>query len=55
MGPKTQKRFSLALGVIGVVLLVMMVLIESEPGALALALIVVAAAGYISGRMRERS
>ena len=55
MEPKTQKVMSLAIGAVGLVLLVMMITVESEPGALPLALLIIAAAGYISGRMRERS
>lgn len=54
MRPKTQKLLSLGVGALGLVLLVMMVKLESEPGAIPLALLLLAAAGYITGRMRER-
>lgn len=55
MKPKTQKVVSLAIGAVGLILLVMMITIESELGALPLALLLIAAVGYITGRMRERS
>jgi hypothetical protein len=55
MESKTQKVVSLAIGAVALVLLVMMITVESEPGALPLALLLIAAVGYITGRMRERS
>jgi preprotein translocase subunit Sss1 len=55
MEPKTQKVVSLAIGGVGFVLLVMMITVESEPGAFPLALLLIAAVGYITGRRRERS
>lgn len=55
MTPRTQKLVSLALGAVGLVLLVMMITFESEPGAIPLALLSVAAVGYITGLMRERA
>jgi hypothetical protein len=54
MEPKTQKVASLAIGAVGLVLLVTMITVESEPGALPLALLLFAAVGYTTGRMRER-
>ena len=55
MSPRLQRRVSAGIGAIGLVLLVMMVTVESEPGALPLALLLIAAVGYVTGRMRERS
>jgi len=55
MKPKTQKQVSLGIGGFGLALLVMMITVESEPGALPLALLLIGAVGYISGWMRERS
>jgi hypothetical protein len=55
MEPKTHKLVSVAIGAVGLVLLVMMITVESEPGALPLGLLLFAAVGYITGRMRERS
>lgn len=55
MTPKVQKAVSAAIGVIGLALLVMMVTVESEPGAIPLALLLIAAIGYVTGRRRERS
>jgi hypothetical protein len=53
MEPRTQKVVSLAIGAVGLVLLIMMITVEGEPGALPLALLLIAAVGYITGRMRE--
>jgi hypothetical protein len=55
MPPKTQKLVSLGIGAVGLVLLLMMVVVESEPGAIPLALLLISALGYITGQMRERS
>ena len=55
MQPKTQKLVSLVIGAVGLLLLVMMITVESEPGAIPLALLLIAAVGYITGRMRDRS
>ncbi|MEF2551958.1 hypothetical protein VQ042_11405 [Aurantimonas sp. A2-1-M11] len=54
MQPKTQKLVALGIGAVGLVLLVMMVVVESEPGAIPLALLLIGVVGYISGHMRER-
>lgn len=54
MKPRTQKVASLIIGAVGFVLLVMMVTVEGEPGALPLALLLIAAVGYITGQMRSR-
>ncbi|MDH7943354.1 hypothetical protein QGM61_05940 [Pseudohongiella sp. SYSU M77423] len=55
MHPKIQKNASIIVGVIGFVLLVLMVTVESEPGAIPLALLLVSVIGYVSGRKRENS
>jgi hypothetical protein len=55
MSPKFQKKLSAVIGAIGIVLLVMMVTVEDEPGAIPLAMLLIAAVGYLSGRIRERS
>ncbi len=55
MKPKVQKTVSLAVGVIGLALLIMMITMEGEPGAIPLALLLISAIGYMTGRMRERS
>ena len=55
MTPKVQKTVSAVIGAIGLALLVMMITIEGEPGALPLGLILIGAIGYGTGRMRERS
>lgn len=55
MKPKTLQVVSLALGALGLALLSMMIIVEGEPGALPLTLILIAAVGYVTGRMRERS
>ena len=54
MHPRTQKILSLVTGGVGLALLVMMVTVESEPGALPLVVLLIAAVGYITGRMREK-
>lgn len=55
MRANTQKRVSAVIGGIGLVLLVLMVTTEGEPGALPLALLLVGTVGYATGRWRERS
>ena len=55
MQPKAQKTVSAVIGAIGLALLVMMITTEGEPGAIPLALILLSAIGYVTGRMRERS
>ncbi len=55
MKPKVQKTVSLAVGVIGLALLIMMITTEGEPGAIPLALLLISAIGYMTGRMRESS
>jgi hypothetical protein len=55
MTPKVQKTVSAAIGAIGLALLVMMITTEGEPGAIPLALLLVSAIGYVTGRMRQRS
>lgn len=55
MKPKVQKNASTVVGAIGLALLAMMVTTEGEPGAIPLALVLLGAVGYITGRMRERS
>ena len=55
MQPKVQKRASAVIGAIGLALLVMMVTVESEPGAIPLALLLIAGIGYFTGVLRERS
>ncbi|MFP7721732.1 hypothetical protein [Lysobacter sp. A3-1-A15] len=51
---KAVRLVSLVALVVGALLAVMMVLTESEPGALPLALIVVGAVGYGLSRLRTR-
>lgn len=55
MTPRTQRRVSLCIGAVGLALVVMMITVEGELGALPLALILLGTAGYMIGRMRERS
>lgn len=55
MRPKTLKLGSVFVGAVGLILLVMMIAVESEPGAIPLALLVISAVGYTTGRMRGRS
>ena len=55
MQPKFLKSVSAAIGAVGLALLVLMVTTEGEPGALPLALLLLSAIGYVTGRMRERS
>lgn len=55
MKPKTQKIASAVVGVVGLALLAMMITVESEPGALPLALLLLAGIGYAGGRWREKS
>ena len=54
MTPKTQKIASLAVAALGLVLLVMMVATEGEPGALPLGLVLLGAIGYGGARWRDR-
>ena len=53
MQPKIQKTISAVIGAIGLALLVMMITTEGEPGAIPLALILLSAIGYFTGRMRD--
>ncbi|MBP0438504.1 hypothetical protein [Tianweitania sediminis] len=55
MRPKTLKIGSAVVGAIGLVLLLMMVTVEGEPGAIPLALLLLATAGYIAAWLRGRS
>jgi hypothetical protein len=55
MAPKLQRSLCAVLGAIGLALLVMMIVMESEPGALPLALLLVAALGEAHGRWRGRA
>ena len=55
MQPKVQRMASALIGAIGLVLLVMMVTLEGEPGAMPLALLLIAAIGYFTGVLREKS
>lgn len=54
MTPKTQRLVSMGTGAVGLALLVMMIATEGEPGALPLALTLLGAIGYASGRVRAR-
>ncbi len=49
MPTNTQKRVSIAIGAVGLALLIMMITTEGEPGALPLALLVIGAVGYKLG------
>lgn len=55
MQPKMQKTVSLAVGAIGLALVVFMITVEGELGALPLALLLISAIGYATGSLRERS
>lgn len=54
VNPRTQKTASIVIGAVGLALLLMMIAVEGEFGALPLALLLIGAVGYITGRMRER-
>ena len=55
MQPKVQKTASAVIAAIGLALMVMMITTEGEMGALPLALVLIGAVGYVTGRMREKS
>jgi hypothetical protein len=55
MSPKVQKMASTVIGIVGLALVAMMVVVEDEPGALPLALLLIGVIGYITGRWRERA
>lgn len=55
MDARTQQIASAIVGGIGVALLIMMVIVEDEPGALPLLLVLLGAGGYIHARMRQKS
>ena len=55
MTPKAQRTLSAGIGVAGLALVVMMITMEGELGALPLGLTVIGAIGYVTGWMRERS
>jgi len=55
MAIRVQKTAALLLAVLGMGLLAFMIVVEDEPGALPLALIVAGAAWYGGCRLRERS
>ena len=55
MKARVQRNLSALIGANGLVLVVMMITTEGEPGALPLGLILIGAVGYATGRMREKS
>lgn len=55
MTPKMHKALSAVLAMIGLALVVMMIAMEGELGALPLGLILLGAIGYVTGWMRQRS
>ena len=55
MKARVQRNVSALIAAIGLVLAVMMITTEGEPGALPLGLILIGAVGYVTGRMREKS
>lgn len=54
MTPKMQRDVSAGVAGVGLVLLVLMVTTEGEPGALPLGLLLLGILGYVGGRWRER-
>ena len=55
MTPRTQRTVSVWIGAVGLALVVMMITMEGELGALPLGLILLGTVGYVMGRMRGRS
>lgn len=55
MTPKLQKTVSAIVALIGVVLMTMMIVVEDEPGALPLALVLLGVLGYLGGGWRARA
>ena len=55
MTPRTQRTVSVWIGAVGLALVVMMITMEGELGALPLGLILLGTVGYVTGRMRGRS
>ena len=55
MTPRTQRIVSVWIGAAGLALVVMMITMEGELGALPLGLILLGTVGYVTGRMRGRS
>ena len=54
MTPRTQRTVSVWIGAVGFALVVMMITMEGELGALPLGLILLGTVGYVTGRMRGR-
>ena len=54
MTPKAQRIASVAVGAIGLALVVMMITTEGELGALPLGLVLLGAVGYATGLVREK-
>ncbi len=55
MKAKTQKFVSAIVGIIGLALLAMMVVVESEPGLIPLLLVLLGAIGYITAYVRGKA
>ena len=55
MTPKSINLMSVAIGAIGLALMVMMIVTEDEPGALPLGLVLLGVIGYATGWIRGRS
>ena len=55
MTPRMQKAVSAAIAGTGLALVIMMITMEGELGALPLGLILLGAVGYATGWMRQRS
>jgi preprotein translocase subunit Sss1 len=55
MTPKAHRTLSVCIGAVGLALVVMMITMEGELGALPLGLIALGVIGYVSGWMRDRS
>jgi hypothetical protein len=55
MTPKAQRTLSAWIAAIGIALVVMMITMEGELGALPLGLILLGTIGYVTGWMRGRS
>lgn len=55
MTPKVQCAVSTGIGATGLALVVLMIIMEGELGALPLGLVLIGAVGYATGRVRGRS
>ena len=55
MKPKTQRTVSKGIAAAGLALVVMMITMEGELGALPLGLVLIGVIGYVTGWIRERS